>query len=85
MTDGGNWETVDQNTVKKKLSTLINLIRKKQKKAKRQQLVGEAEHALLASVYPSHTMPRSGLRAERRVHFEVDAGLNAVHFSTHHD
>jgi hypothetical protein len=49
MTDGGNWETVDQNTVKKKLSTSINLIRKKQKKAKRQQLVGEAEHALLAS------------------------------------
>jgi hypothetical protein len=48
MTDGGNWETVDQNTVKKKLSTSINLIRKKQKKAKRQQLVGEAEHALIA-------------------------------------
>jgi hypothetical protein len=53
MTDGGNWETVDQNTVKKKLSTSINLIRKKQKKAKRQQLVGEAEHALLARSFIS--------------------------------
>ena len=48
MTDGGNWAAVDQKTVKKKLWTSINLIKKKQKKAKKQQLVGEAEHALLA-------------------------------------
>jgi hypothetical protein len=60
MTDGGNWETVDQNTVKKKLSTSINLIRKKQKKAKRQQLVGEAEHALLARRLERREVPGNG-------------------------
>jgi hypothetical protein len=49
MADRGNGAAVDQKTVKKKLWTSINLIRNKQKKAKKQQLVGEAEHALIAS------------------------------------
>jgi len=45
---GGNPIPVDHKSVKKQLMTSINLIRKKPKKAKKQRLVGETEHALLA-------------------------------------